>query len=300
MYNLIPPIIIIIAIGGILVIFLKKITKVSKEVNNGSYHHELSENNQSNNSPVSDMEQAVYAYGEENINGQLTLLDRVKSKVNARARIREMQYSLFQFLEKTLRRVKVNLMKIENAATHLTKKISEKTKTFHLPHSNDNPSNEEQNSIQIIEHEKREEREEIVITRVKEREAEIRETSAVVREVEEEIAQAQERTPVEKIDTEKLTPRKVIQEKSELAQRAKPEQEKEFVELEKEFIYRIAKNPNDIESYLALGNLYLSVANYDDAEQSFRHALKINPNSRNAKKGLRETVERENDEDLWG
>jgi len=300
MYNLIPPIIIIAAVGGILVVFLKKIAKVSKEVDDGLHPREISENSAPDNAFVSEVEQAFHAYGKETTNNQITFLGRMTSKVNARARIQGIQYSLFQFLEKTLRRVKVNLMKIENAATHLTKKISEKTKTFRLPHGDTTFHNEEQNSVQTIERQVREEKEGLIITRVREREVDISETSTIVREIEEEVVQIPEQAPIEKADIEKLTPRKVIQEKAERVQKVKPEQEKEFVELEKEFIYRIAKNPNDIESYLALGNLYLSAGNYDDAEQSFRHALKINPNSRKAKRGLREIEQRGNDEDLWG
>lgn len=300
MYNLIPPIIIILSIGGILVIFLKKITKVSKEIGNEVYQNEPSENNSPNISPVSDIERAVHMYGEENTDRQVTFLERVKTRLNTGARMRKMQYSLFQSLEKTLRRVKVNLMKIENVATHLTKRISEKTKTFHLPR-NENTRNEEPDSIvQETRATEYKEREESIITRVRKRKVEIEEVNTEIIEEKEEIMEIQERVVIEESVPEKPILRKIIQEKPERVQKVKPEQEREFVELEKEFIYRIAKNPNDIESYLALGSLYLSVGNYDDAEQSFRHALKINPGSRKAKKGLREIEQRGNDDDLWG
>lgn len=55
------------------------------------------------------------------------------------------------------------------------------------------------------------------------------------------------------------------------------------VEAEKELIYKIAKDPSNINNYLELGYLYLQVGNHNDAFESFKQVLKRSPYNRRAK-----------------
>lgn len=245
MYNLIPPIIIILSLGGILVIFLKKINLMSKDINTAIENSNKNEdsqinssNHQSDNTSTADQSLKV---------AKIKLL---LNKSIERLRFKEIKYSMFQFLEKNLRKIKIYLMRIENIASSLTKKLSEKIRKFNQAQEETEKNNSTQKMIQENQEEKKDNQ--------------IKETTAF-------------QTNIEPQDI------------------GRPELEREFIEQEKEFIYRIAKNPNDIESYVALGDLYLGIKNYDDAKQSFEHALKINLDNKRAKAGIKKIEKAGND-----
>lgn len=250
MYNLIPPIIIILSLGGILVIFLKKIALMSKDINTAIESSNKNEsnlinssNNQSENTPTADQFLKTAKI-------KLLLIKSIE-----RLHFQEIKYSTFQFLEKNLRKIKIYLMRVENIASNLTKKLSEKIRKFDQAQEETEKNNSTQETTRVNQEEKKDDQ--------------IKEATA-----------SQTNTEPQDIH--------------------RPELDREFIEQEKEFIYRIAKNPNDIESYVALGDLYLGMKNYDDAKQSFKHALKINLDNKRAKAGIKKIEKAENDATLWG
>lgn len=259
MYNLIPPIIIILCLGGILIIFLRKISLISRNVDS-----EITQSQENTGSTTSTQEEFKQAEGDNNLQNNNTLksFEKIKTyanKIPERLRLEKIKYLVLQFLEKNLRKIKVWLMKIENIAADLTKKIGEKAKNFNKTEQNNNNSTSQETQQ----------------------------------------SSTPEPLPTEQQNQKIENPNKTNLESSKLNY-LNIEQKKEFIEQEKEFIYRIAKNPGDIKSYLLLGNLYLNFKNYDDAAQSFRQIIKIDPNNKEAKDGLRKIEKRGNDGALWG
>ena len=52
---------------------------------------------------------------------------------------------------------------------------------------------------------------------------------------------------------------------------------------EQELILRIARDPKNTKLYKKLGSIYLRLKNYDDAAESFKTALKLNPENEDLK-----------------
>ena len=59
-----------------------------------------------------------------------------------------------------------------------------------------------------------------------------------------------------------------------------------FVNREQNLIKNIAQSPHDDKLYTKLGELYLAVKNWQDAQASFEYAAKLNPNSKSIQKSL--------------
>lgn len=242
MYNIIPPIIVILSLGVVLVIFLKKIVAASKDVN----IHDIQEETPENSKTMEKLRETAGREIEDKyiVNSQSASRLRLFFKnIVDRLRLREINYSALQFLEKMLRRIKVNLMKVENIASGLTKKLSKKMRNSAVGITKEKERNG--NDINIIDEKKEVES----------------------KQIDKDIASAPKEVEMKTTESGELT--------------------KEFIEQEKELIYRIAKNHADIESYLSLGELYMGIKNYDDAKQSFEHALKINHRDKKAKSNLK-------------
>ena len=56
--------------------------------------------------------------------------------------------------------------------------------------------------------------------------------------------------------------------------------------LEKKIIQKITKNPKDAENYRQLGELYIKMKNYLDAEESYKQILRLYPRDIDAKRKL--------------
>lgn len=56
--------------------------------------------------------------------------------------------------------------------------------------------------------------------------------------------------------------------------------------LEKKIIQKITKSPRDVENYRQLGELYIKMKEYSDAEESYKQILKITPRDMDAKRKL--------------
>lgn len=56
--------------------------------------------------------------------------------------------------------------------------------------------------------------------------------------------------------------------------------------LEKKIIQKIANNPRDMENYRNLGDLYIKMKNFVDAEESYKQVLKLAPRDMDAKRKL--------------
>jgi tetratricopeptide (TPR) repeat protein len=70
--------------------------------------------------------------------------------------------------------------------------------------------------------------------------------------------------------------------------KALKKKENKFILEEKKFIKTIVKNPSDVNTYRALGLLYLKQKNYKDAKASFKQILKIDSKDKEAKEKLEE------------
>lgn len=51
--------------------------------------------------------------------------------------------------------------------------------------------------------------------------------------------------------------------------------------MEKRYIKKIMNNPKDVDSYVRLGDLYMDMQNYEDAYESYKTALKLDPDNEN-------------------
>lgn len=291
MYNLIPPFIILLSLGGILFLFLRKIYGVSEKGKNsgagedeedfsleiGAFKKDDDYKREEVFSGAADEQNNEH----QNKNVWVSKVREVGTKIKSKFDFERLKFLTFQFLEKFLRKTKVNLMKIENLAADLTKKLSAKARDLNpdIPPSNRVEKND---IIEKMEDEKVNNVSEPIVSVSKES---IVRTSTIER-------------PQRKIFRRPKLPRVISRRKEENIHEVVTN--RDFVEQEKEFIYRIAKNPADIESYIALGNLYLGVKNYDDARQSFEHALKIDPFNRKARVGIRKIEQKGSDDVLWG
>lgn len=70
--------------------------------------------------------------------------------------------------------------------------------------------------------------------------------------------------------------------------KAPKKKENKFILEEKKYIKTIIKNPSDVNTYRALGLLYLKQKNYKDAKASFQQILKIDSKNKEAKEKLEE------------
>jgi cytochrome c-type biogenesis protein CcmH/NrfG len=64
-----------------------------------------------------------------------------------------------------------------------------------------------------------------------------------------------------------------------------------FLEEERQLIEQLAQNPNDVETYRRLGNLYVVAGNVRDARAAFTEVLRIAPEDEGALRRLQETEE---------
>ncbi|MBU1102362.1 tetratricopeptide repeat protein [Patescibacteria group bacterium] len=209
---------------------------------------------------------------------QTSLAEGIKNKIKA------LRYSTYrplvlESLEKSLRRLRLFILKIDNFFVGLIKRSREKSQVWKI------------RSHAWSEHRRLKKREKL---QVLERLDKV-EVSETLEKIKQEVAKEEDNALKEKIEamvngeTAEVIPLVQPEILNSEANVVSPAVENTAVtEEEKKHIDRIAENHKDVDAYRALGFLYLNQKNYSDARACFRRALKLNPQDEEVKNKLNE------------
>lgn len=184
-------------------------------------------------------------------------------KETLRTKIKAIKYSalrplLFSWLEKTLRKLRVFVLKIDNIFLEMIGEARENSQTWTI------------RSKAWLEHRRIKKKQKLQVLEELDK-AEIFEG---LNKAKQQIDKEEDKAFKQKIETitKEIEPLEMLNEK------------------EKELIDGIAKNPKDIEAYKELGFLYLKKKNFPDARSCFRQVLKFNQDETEIRKKLEEIV----------
>lgn len=202
------------------------------------------------------------------------------------------KYLLWHWLEKLLRKTRINFLKLDNKIVSVLDKIRKK-----------NVQNENsEKDILIKKTEDDKEKKDVAEIKVVEEKKEINFVSDDLNNNEKQngfAALLQGELEVEKTIEEKEEEEKVSEKrKGEIEEDNKIEKKNE-IEIknkknnkEREYIDLILKNPTDIKAYWKLGIVYSRRKKYQDSISCFRQIIKIDPNYTKAKKKVTDLVKR--------
>lgn len=262
MYNIIAPAIIILCLVVVFVIFLRKIKHIGKNKEESAVistdvdKPEIEKQEEKIKESIPG-ENDFFDKGDDVLSRDkegfiTTWIKRIKEKID----FKKFKFALVQFLEKVLRKSKVSLMKIENIAGELTKKLSAKAKKLN--------------------------------SGLKKPEDDEKKDAETEYNTDEELNDNSDKSVEDKTETVIFKKQKGKEEDTKDKEVGDVGAKRESdIETEKELIYKIAKNPTNAENYIELGDLYSEADNYDDAIQAFEQALKLDKNNKEAKKGIR-------------
>jgi len=209
-----------------------------------------------------------------------------------RTRIKGIKYSTYRplvldRLEKSLRKLRVVILKIDNFFISLIKYARERSQIWKI------------RSGAWIEHSRMKKKEKLQVLETLDKVQVSQQLEKITKEVAKEEDRALKEKIEEKIETltngnghAAVEPVAEIGEASENAL-VNSETVAPVSEEEKKYIDMIAANPKDGQAYRGLGFIYLNQKNYSDARACFRRALKLDPQDEevrvklNEKKGLR-------------
>lgn len=287
-FNMLPQIIIIFSIGIIIVILGKNISKL-KDLES----EELFIEKEKENKKKEEKEKFFYLYG------------RLKKRINKKEYDR-MINSLWVWLEKTLRKVRINFLKIDNKIINVLDKLREKKTEVEVDKKTqiDNIEKHEDDSVKDNDEDifadqdqgsnlDQEKIFELKAIDQKETEVEFYEHKDEDKDTDDRAMLSEEKLTdeqdgkkdkeVEKVDSHK--------DKDENLYVAKEDAKGK----EKEYIEAIIKNPIDIKSYWKLGIVYSRRKNYKDAISCFRQITKIDPTYKKAKNKISDLLEKMKD-----
>jgi len=285
---MLPQIIIIFSIGIIVVILSKNISKL-KDLENEELFVEKKKDSK-------ERKKFFYLYG------------RLKKRIS-KEEYHNIVNSWWIWLEKTLRKIRINFLKIDNKIISILDKLREKKSEINIDKKNkidsiDRYAEFEENKI---------EREDVNFDGQKIKRQE-KEESIVRQDLNDSVTQVQKEEDQEKnvndsadqnpIENQiSILPRENKAE-PQLTKKAESDSQKKKVEhgnivavkgstgKEKEYIEAIMKNPIDIKLYWKLGIIYSRRRNYKDAISCFRQITKIDPTYIKAKKKISDLIEK--------
>ncbi len=209
---------------------------------------------------------------------QTSLAEGIKNKIKA------LRYSTYrplvlESLEKSLRKFRVFILKIDNLFIGLIKRSREKSQVWKI------------RSSAWSEHRRLKKREKLQVLEKLDKV----EVSETLEKIKQEVAKEEDKALKEKIEA--MANGEVV----EAVSQAQPEiinreanvvpsvpENTVVTEEEKKYIDRIAENHKDVDAYRALGFLYLNQKNYSDARACFRRVLKLKPDDQEVKNKLNE------------
>ena len=273
-FSMLPQIIIIFSIGIIVVILGKNISKL-KDLENEELLIEKKEKNK-------EKEKFLYLYG------------RLKQRINKKEYHR-MINSLWIWLEKTLRKVRINFLKIDNKIIAVLDKLREKKSEIEVDkkiqidnmdkHEENEAENKESDSFADQDQNIDQDKETIFeVQTIDQKDAEV--NLHEEKDMDNEIMLAEEKL-TDKQDKE-VSFHKGKEEDLYVAKEDAKGKEKEYIEA-------IIKNPIDVKSYWKLGIVYSRRKNYKDAISCFRQITKIDPTYKKAKNKISDLLEKMKD-----
>jgi tetratricopeptide (TPR) repeat protein len=237
---------------------------------------------------------------------------------------REFKEKMANFLEKTLRRIKIFILKTDARLMQLIKNLQKRKDERNEAQAKKLPFKEdfEEKKPTIVSPQEKIDKlvESLPKTKTIEERKKEEEQENLEKEAEKLLEEEKRKKPILKRMTEireklmknnekpkkkKKKKKKKQQDKKKKTKETKKEKEKRrrvinlaetrrvMIEREEEaLIKRIAANPKDDQSYVGLGRLYLKIENFSDAKASFEQALKINRGNIHAKKFLKEIAQK--------
>ena len=287
-FNMLPQIIIIFSIGIIIVILGKNISKL-KDLES----EELFIEKEKENKKKEEKEKFFYLYG------------RLKKRINKKEYDR-MINSLWVWLEKTLRKVRINFLKIDNKIINVLDKLREKKTEVEVDKKTQIDNIEKYEDDSVKDNDKdifadqdqgssldQEKIFELKAIDQKETEVEFYEHKDEDKDTDDRVMLSEEKLTDEQDgkkdkEVEKVNSHKDKDENLYVAKEDAKGKEKEYIEA-------IIKNPIDIKSYWKLGIVYSRRKNYKDAISCFRQITKIDPTYKKAKNKISDLLEKMKD-----
>ncbi|MCK5476157.1 MAG: tetratricopeptide repeat protein, partial [Candidatus Pacebacteria bacterium] len=228
---------------------------------------------------------------------------RLKKRINKKEYSRIIN-SLWVWLEKTLRKVRINFLKIDNKIINVLDKLREKKTEVEVDKKTqiDNIEKHEDDIFADQDQESTLEQKEIFELKAidqKETEVESYEHKDEDKGVDDVVMLSEEKLIDEQEDKEDKEDKKDEEVKEIDSHEDKDENlyvaKEDAKGKEKEYIEAIIKNPIDIKSYWKLGIVYSRRKNYKDAISCFRQITKIDPTYKKAKNKISDLLERMKD-----
>jgi len=271
-FNLIPQVIIIFSIGVIIFIFGRNIPKMKEMQNDNSLFENKSK------------EKRKFSY----LCGKLTRRMKKDS-------YQEKTGLVWKWLEKSLRRIRIKFLKLDNKIVFILEKLKKKN----IDHSNENFEFKEKIdnskgavdesrafSAQPFVEEPHEEKKKVpekigseksVVDDVKLRKREKDEKSNMDR-------------PVDELQTSGIINEEENEEKNKSEDKIRKKEERSSKE--KEYIDLILRSPKNIKAYWKLGIIYSRRKKYKDSISCFRQIIKIDPGYTKAKRKIADLIKR--------
>lgn len=241
-FDLLPQIIIIVSIGIIIIILGKNIPKTKNMDSESLFFREKKD----------EQEKEKFFY----------LYSRIKERINREEYQKKIDL-MWVWLEKTLRKVRISFLKIDNKIVLLLDKLREK-----------------QTELEV------EKDEQIDSAEEKDKEESLKKEESIVEN------KSQDSKPSESMISGEAA-KTISESKDKQEEIIGSISEKENAKgKEKEYIKMILKNPIDIKAYWNLGVVYSRRKNYKDAISCFRQITKIDPTYFKAKKKISDLMKR--------
>jgi len=247
-FDLLPQIIIIVSVGIIIIILGRNIPKI-KDMDSESLFFQETKDEQ-------EKEKFFYLYS------------RIKERINREEYQKKIDL-MWVWLEKTLRKIRISFLKIDNRIVLLLDKLRKKQIELEAD------KNEQIDNVEKKTEEEKKERDKFLQKEENIAENELQKSKAL-----KSMASSEE---AEIVSENKDGQEEIISNISE-KENAKGK--------EKEYIKMILKNPIDIKAYWNLGVVYSRRKNYKDAISCFRQITKIDPTYFKAKKKISDLMER--------
>ena len=267
-FNLIPQVIIIFSIGVIIFIFGKNIPKMKEMQDNDP----LFENE--------NKEKKKFSY----------LCDKLTRRIRKDS-YQEKMGSVWKWLEKSLRKIRIKFLKLDNKIISVLEKLKKKS----VNHSDESSEFKKEigSSKDIVDKSFAFPSQLSAEKLCEEREEVLKETDSnknIVDDVKLEKSEKDGKSEMDRSEDELQTSKIISEEKSK--DEDKTEKKEEKSSKEKEYISLILRSPKNIKAYWKLGIVYSRRKKYKDSISCFRQIIKIDPGYTKAKKKIVDLVKR--------
>jgi tetratricopeptide (TPR) repeat protein len=249
LYQIIPPILVILSVIGIIIFLIKK----TPEINRLEKAEQLKE--------------ARESYGLPDGANSFSQKESVGSKLATKTK-----QGVLVFLEKLVKRFRIIFLKVENGLKNLGEGIRQK-RSSKINESISSRENEKNPTIEEISTAREAEVLDGIMTKNKNDDSKrknIRERLGLKQKEKQEEVEEKFFRPF--VSDHVVVPKRRRETKSRL---------------EELLIERIAANPKDIEAYERLGEYYLEVKNLEHSKECFKQVLRLNPANHNARYKIR-------------